>query len=459
MPSTGIRSLFDPMAAYVAERRWPRPTILTRAGATRRRTHTLAGALVAVACVVGAGALVSQNADTHPSLQALGLHAPAVPAAGGSGPVSYPMTPTNLMTPAEVDKAVPGAWTTQLTSDSGTTSLPCAPRAAAGKHSRVAMVRTFAGHGKHDLVGEAVAASPAAADAETAYRTTLSWYAGCELPRMQLVDTRRVSGLGDEASVFVLRDWSASGRALVAGVARSGVLTTAVTASVTGSPSRAAAEAPDLLASALRKLCGLPGAGACVGTPTSTATAPLPVGKNPEMLDAIDLPSVAGVTHPWVGTAAQPASTNQAASHCDNTDFAVKGVTDDLTRTFLVPDQKSLPAVFGLSETVGRLASAKAATGFVAGIEHSLAVCGDKELGSKAARLPSPSTPGPVAISVWKVSVGRGGATTPYQMALVRNGASVAQLSFIPAGTSPMDAADFRWLAVRASQRLAQLGS
>ena len=44
-----VPALFEPMRARVEDSRWPRSTILRRAGAARRRTHTMVGALVAVA--------------------------------------------------------------------------------------------------------------------------------------------------------------------------------------------------------------------------------------------------------------------------------------------------------------------------------------------------------------------------------------------------------------------------
>ena len=46
---------------------------------------------------------------------------------------------------------------------------------------------------------------------ERTYKTTLDWYAGCASPRVQLLSTHRVVGVGDEATLMVLRNWTAAG--------------------------------------------------------------------------------------------------------------------------------------------------------------------------------------------------------------------------------------------------------
>ena len=41
VPSTGVRSALEAVRDHVETNRWPRPTIIRRAGNTRRRTHTV----------------------------------------------------------------------------------------------------------------------------------------------------------------------------------------------------------------------------------------------------------------------------------------------------------------------------------------------------------------------------------------------------------------------------------
>src|SRR3954468_24577711 len=49
VPTTGIRLLLEPLRDQVRDERWPRVTIVRRAGTRRRRTHTAVGAVAVVA--------------------------------------------------------------------------------------------------------------------------------------------------------------------------------------------------------------------------------------------------------------------------------------------------------------------------------------------------------------------------------------------------------------------------
>ena len=91
------------------------------------------------------------------------------------------------------------------------------------------------------------------------------------------------------------------------------------------------------------------------------------------MLTEIDLPPAAGVRRPWVGTEPRRALNNAAATHCDDADFTSPPMTNNLTRTFLVPEAE-LPNEFGLTESVGTLPR-KRAKAFVAGVRTKLARC------------------------------------------------------------------------------------
>ena len=63
-----VPALLEPVAAAaLADTRWPRATIIRRAGATRRRTHTLVGVAGAVAAVLVSGSLVT-DASRRPGV-------------------------------------------------------------------------------------------------------------------------------------------------------------------------------------------------------------------------------------------------------------------------------------------------------------------------------------------------------------------------------------------------------
>ena len=68
VPTVGIRAAFEPLERATVDSRFPRPTIIRRAGAARRRTHTTVGAIAAVAVFLVSGALVTDAAGVRPSL-------------------------------------------------------------------------------------------------------------------------------------------------------------------------------------------------------------------------------------------------------------------------------------------------------------------------------------------------------------------------------------------------------
>ena len=65
--TTDVRRLLQDLAAPLEEIRWPRATVIRRAGAARRRTHTVIGAGVAAAALVVSGSLVATGADAEPT--------------------------------------------------------------------------------------------------------------------------------------------------------------------------------------------------------------------------------------------------------------------------------------------------------------------------------------------------------------------------------------------------------
>ena len=66
--TTNIRPLFEPLREQTENSTWPRPSILRRAGAARRRTHTLVGVGIAVAAVIVSGSLVTDASGVRPTL-------------------------------------------------------------------------------------------------------------------------------------------------------------------------------------------------------------------------------------------------------------------------------------------------------------------------------------------------------------------------------------------------------
>jgi len=482
-----ILARFAPMAAEVENVRWPRPTILARQGTTRRRLHALVGVGVAAAAFVGSGfAVASGDNSSTPSLSDLAW----VDTDGDTSATPYELPTTALLTPEQVDAAiplahknstlsstttstapgsVPAGWTVELTGDNSAADasgddaeLPCQKDRLADPKARGALVRTFTSGNDVQDVGQLVEMSSTTTSAAAAYKTAVGWYAGCGDSRTQLVGTYRLSGVGDEATVVSLRDWAHHGRDIDVAVARTGVLTTTV--AVTSWPAEEVSDltptaASALVADAVNGICQEPGAGACATAfhPTPTPIAPVAVGDSPAMLNEVDLPPVAGIDQPWVGTDPVDAETNLAATHCDQTSFDVAGISRARTRSFVIPTDKKLPAEFGLTETVGRFVTHDAAYAFTSQVRSKMDSCEKRELGSHVTRLENTST-NAAGAAFWRVriEVSRSRSVT-YLMAIVRRGNAVAQLGFVPSGNATISTPDFAALAERAQQRLAAL--
>lgn len=483
VPSTTIRHELDRVGAHVradvAVHRWPRATILRRAGTRRRRTRTAAGALATAAALVVAGLAVSGGAGI-PGLPGvdLTLARDAGSATTGDGPSATPVAdllPADALLDArQTGRLLGGRRGVATSTGDGTAgdglAMPCQTERFADPHPRAALVRTFRATGTGrparaaaELVQTAqLSAGPRAAD--RAYRTAVSWFATCRTPQAQLLDVRSLPRVGDEATLLVLRSAAGRGATVVAGVARTGLVTTATTAELrSGSaadtardPARTSARVAGVLAAAVDRLCGVAGAGRCAGAPVLRPAAPPPAAPVPAMLAEVDLPPVAGVERPWVGTDPRPsrrAGSTAAATPCDGTDFSRPGFRSALTRTFLVPGA-GLPPQFGLTETVADLPGARAAA-LVRQVRDRLAGCADRRLGTHVRTL-ADRHGRDRDLAVWHVSAEISDhASVEFLMGVVRERGSVAQVGFVPVPHADLRPDAFVSVVERAAARLA----
>ena len=472
VPSTAIRGVLEALSPALESVRWPRPSIIMRAGAARRRAHTAVGVATAVAAVLVSGSLVTDTTGARPALASKGIldGATSGPQEKESPPPPPPdpLTPEALLGVQQVSTAIPAAWTegetTTNTSGDGLV-FTCQGGRYADMHGIGALVRTFTATTPKSgplTAGQSAEASADEAAAERTYKTTLDWYAACASPRVQLLSTHRVAGVGDDATLMVLRDWTDPVTTQVVGVARTGGLTTTVVNTVTGMTGPA--EEPDLdpsaglLASAVTSLCTLPDAGGCSATPKLKDASPVPVGKHPSLLVEADLPPVPTIDQPWVGTQPAKAKQNVAATRCDDTEFTGPGFTTALTRTFVIPAATQLPPEFGLSETVGALPR-KQAHEFVGTIRDKLAKCPDADLGTNVEELVSEES-GRRDLYVWRLTVEVSQErSVRFLMAAIRQGGAVAQMTFVPSDDLSIGSDQFVTLARRAQERLGQLSA
>lgn len=479
--STDVRPRLLALQAPLIGTNWPRATIIRRSGTARRRLHTVVGSAAVVTALVGSG-LVVMAGNAEPTRLSNEEALPGVTMRSVSAEAPE-LDPRTLLSAVQVERFGPRLdWAEGRTSDnlSGNGLVtPCQQERFADPEGS-ALVRTFTAtdevttkkrvrrKGKQRTItrtktvdrGRATQVVELSTDAEraqAAFTTTLGWYAGCVAARTQLLTTRTVGGVGDEAALFSFRRWTKAPARLTVGVARTGAITVTTLASTStgrGPDPRASAAG---LAAAVNALCGAPGAGTCAGPPESRAVSPYPIGSPPGMLEAIDLPPVAGAVGGWVGTTPERARANFASTRCDNTQFRGKGLRHALTRTFLFPATKR-EDTFGLTQTVATM-SAKKAGSFLDEVRSRIRKCGEANLGTTVVRLSDLSTK-KEDLTVWDLDVEISDERTiNYWMAILRNGNAVSQVGFTPAKGMTMNREDFVAIAERAQRRLANLPS
>lgn len=469
-----IGATLHSLEADTATVQWPRVTIIRRDGGTRRRLHTVVGVVAAAAVTLGAGLLVTTPEGARPSLVAdeVGseLNPPDAPSLTelipGSDPEQEPeqLTVGRMLTKSQLGRLAPSrTWRTVSTTDNTDGDglvLPCQQRRFADEEGRGALLRSFNSRPakrQPDLMAwQFTELSATPRRAERALEEVRNWYAGCAAERMQLIQTRSVAGVGNGATLFLLRSWQAPVTTYAVGVARSGsVITTTVSA-------RTDATAPNMdtqtqwLAAAVNALCGSPGTAACAAPPASKTVDPLPAGPVSGMLSEIDMPPVSGVQRPWVGTEPRAALQNFASTQCDQTSFTKNaGVTNALTRTFVIPEA-TLPDEFGLTQSVGTMPRARAAQ-FFNQIRNRVLSCGGEDKGTEVESLRSTRS-GARELLVWRLLIEVSDSeTVPYLMGVAREGAAVTQIGFYPSGTKTMGSGAFVSLVERAQRRLRHL--
>lgn len=462
VPSTSIRGHLDHLGVVTEEVRWNRAPAVRRTGTARRRTHALVGTGIVVLALLGSGALVSGG----PS-RATGFDREQTTTRATARPPAPPAEPAlesdALLAASQVRRLGPDLeWTTPRTDANLRGSglvVPCQQERFADPRGLAALVRHFTGRSARGDVrargAEIVELSRSPRVARKAYARTRGWYAGCEAERVQLVSTHRVAGVGDEATLLLLRSWGAQPRTVAVGLARSGALTVTTAAMLP-----AGGVAPDRVASTLaasvNRLCGAEGSGACAGPPTQRTVAPYPTGQAPGMLAAVDLPPVTRAVGPWVGTPPERASVNVAATRCDNTSFAGPGLSSSYTRTFLFPANRRADA-FGLTQTVARTASSARAQAFVAEVRKRISACSEANLGTDVETVVQTRTPAR-EVSLWDLTMEISDErTVEFWMAIIREGDAVSQVGFVSETDLRMRQEDFGAVVRRALDRLGDL--
>lgn len=459
-----VEAAFAEVGASLVDVRWPRPSILRRAGARRRRTHTAGGVALAVVAVLASGVVVHDASGIPTSLARSVDRTSEVAGTPTPEPEAESFGADLMLTADEVTALAPQTtFAGDMTDNTGGDGLvvPC-------QQSRYADVDGLAGYVSSFASAVGAEPGPVAAyqvselsrtpDAAVAtYATWRTWFAGCTTPRANLVATLDVTGVGDEASAFVISVPGDPGRILTAGVARTGDVTTVVASDATSATQDPRDAVAQLLGVAVDRLCAADDTRTCSTEPAVAPRLPFPVGEAPEMLDVVDLPPVPGVPLPWTGTRPATPEENQAATVCDRASFSPTEVVDPVTRTFVITDA-GLPDTFGLTQTVGALGEETAADGFVGTIAERLAGCTDQDL------VTSVDVVGDVPFDdgrliAWRLELRVGeDATVSILMGVARSGSRVTQVGFVPDGDADLGDDAFVGVLTRAHDRLAVVG-
>jgi hypothetical protein len=429
----------------------PRPTIVRRNGLRRRRNFAIVGSAAIAALMAGAGTFVAVGATVSTGAPRVLREQDAL----------VNQVETMLLTSAQVAGLAPKKGWTQGVTDRNLTgqglNTSCQGRRFADENGAGTWVRKFhATSGPATELVQTVEISKNARAAKKAYATTLGWYAGCTVARVQLVDAYTVSGVGDEAQVLRLRIPGSDTASYVVGVARTGSLTASAVLETSSSTPVAANLISATLATSVKNLCGSKDAGTCVGAVSTSPSIPPSAGETPGMLATADMPAIAGVDAPWAGTKPAAAVPNRASTNCDLADFSTSGAVNPLSRSFLIPQGK-LPTTFGLTETIGQFASAKAATQFVNQVIARMKSCPKRELSSTITdHLIQPGTAKSPQLAYWRLinQISQNRAEVTFWMGITRVGPYVAQVLMSPVKKYDVNATTYAQLMLRAHDRL-----
>jgi DNA-directed RNA polymerase specialized sigma24 family protein len=472
--TSSIPMAFTALATATTEVAWPRVTIIRRAGAARRRMHTVVGAGAVVAALVASGAAVTDATGVRPTLD---REQPAGPASGRAAPDPEIVLPvTSLLATDVVQKTLIGDWQQGRTHDNSVgngVNLPCQPADADSRYAdprgTAAWVRVFrngpAGEASRQLT-EVVEASRDAERARKTYHRLRGWVADCFTPGVRLISTATDPELADASAVFVLNAEHPELTTYVVGVARTGLLSTAVALKTDVGPDAAdRASVVELLSEAVDRLCELPDAGRCAGQPGALEDLPpYAAGQIPAMLAPVDLPFVGDPAQPWMGTPPQEITntrTDLDVLGCDHPsltgEYDGEKFRTDLVRTFVKVDS-DLPPEFGLTQAVAALPK-KAAGSLLERYRSAINDCPDRDASSGTeVRVLRADDDGDESFTAWHLSTKLPNERTlEYSVAFLRSGSAVSQLVFVSAPGARMTDDQFVDITRRALERLPQL--
>lgn len=461
--STSLRARLLDLRGAMEDATLPRASIVRRAGRKRRQAHTFVAATVMAAVAVGSGAFAYEPPPTVDGDLRV-VRPPAARTQVAADPPGDDLpTAEHLLDADQIERLGPGQdWTVTDTHDntsgSGINTI-CQQSRFADPDGLAAIVREFEAAGQPERSAvQTVEISESTPQAEEGFDTTVGWYAGCRVSRLQILESYRVDNIGDEATVLVLRVWEKPSTTYSVAVARIGAVTTSTVGRTVGAPPPPAWQITQSLADSVAMLCGRSGSPDCAKEPEYRVVPPPPSGDEPGLLAVADLPPVGDINKPWVGTEPTDARQNPSATTCDNANFTKAGAERTRTRTYLIP-QASVPDRFGLSETYGVFGSPDRARRFMDDVRRRVASCEDRHLATNVTLSRSGrSHHGQTEWSVWglRTEISEREAIR-FRVGFVRVGRVVAEVTFVSAPRDDITPRRFEALMTRAGDRLREL--
>ncbi len=340
----------------------------------RRRTVTWV--LGGVAAVVLIGLIVWLAIPRPGNTAAPAPSVPATPTPSGSPSQTPALLDAQLITASELAKLGKGvSWTQQA---------PSASPGAQRQPECVELSGTTGGSPDSELnhiftaskgggsVLQVVQAWPDANSATTAFTTLVNQAGSCKGSLLRATD--RITGFADAATALAVETAEGDSHTLV--FARTGRFVSIVDG---GARAGAAGPATNALVTAstpsMARQCG-PASGTCPSKPASVGTTPpdsVPAG----WLALVDLPQATTGSGKWNAT--DPHEPGLLDSQCENVDMnELRGASDAAHRTYVLTNNATTPAEFGIDEVIYSFAKASEASAMVKQLSANFGSCGDR---------------------------------------------------------------------------------
>lgn len=367
----------------------------------------------------------------------------------------------DLLAVGEVANLRPGAqWSVDATDTDASNTTPyatCPTTRFADPDPIKVFVRAYTSDAQ-DRVAQAIEVSRSQQASEAAFERLVSFYSNCEHPRTRLVDAYRVERPFGDFQILRLQSYRSPARFITVGLAQSGTLTSTLVHESPGTERPKVRQFARVLNDSISRVCSESG-GDCSTRFTVSSAVPPQAARFPGYLGVVDLPPVAAIDSVW--SASDPIALtekeNPTATMCERASFTGKQFVQSGVRVFAIPEAEQLPDQFALTQTVGRMTSAKAAKAYIEELQDRVAECPDGDLPARIDDEKELKGDGFSGTS-WRVGLEVGkDEVVYYRMGLARSGDTVTQLLFPPAGKFSISGGEFRSVLHRAAQRLVHL--